>query len=172
MLALGEAAAACCSYIAFQRPSFPHGAGLEPGKQPKSRGQPDQHLLLATSECCIYLAVSHHDHPDQHDVDVNAQGLVVINFIHLKKGGKQNREEVTTIPALKPLLSSTLPRSASYPSFQDRTRPGAKISSPSSHPHLFGGLFFFNFPLRKNHKVKKPSWNKPNFPRMGGSDGQ
>lgn len=86
--ALGEGAAACCTYIAFQPPSFPRGAGLEQGKQPNSRGQPEKHLLLTTSERRIYLAVSHHDHPDQHDVDVNAQGLIVINLIHLKKGGK------------------------------------------------------------------------------------
>lgn len=46
------------------------------------------HLLLPMSEHCTYLAVPHHDHPDQHDVDVNAQGLVVVNFIHLEKGGK------------------------------------------------------------------------------------
>lgn len=88
LLASGEAAAACCACAAFQEPSFPHRAGLKLPTQMKSRGRPEEHLRLATSERCIYLAVSHHDHPDQHNVDVNTQGLIVINFIHLKEGGK------------------------------------------------------------------------------------
>lgn len=70
---------------------------------------------------CPYLAVSHHDHPDQHDVDVNAQGLIVINFIHLRGKKKQSRGQLKAFTAPKqagacstsPSLSSVLLRSAS-----------------------------------------------------------
>lgn len=45
------------------------------------------------------------------------------------------------IPALRSLLSFTLPCSASYPAFQDHTRPSAKISSPQ--PFLFFIIIIF-----------------------------
>lgn len=32
-----------------------------------------------------HLCVPQHDHSDQHNVDVNAQGLIMVNFIHLRK---------------------------------------------------------------------------------------
>lgn len=32
-----------------------------------------------------YLCIPQHDHSDQHNIYVNAQGFIVVNFIHLRK---------------------------------------------------------------------------------------
>lgn len=82
----------------------------------------------------------------------------MINFIHLKKGGKSNRKEVKATSALKPLLSSTLPRSA--PFLLSKTR--CKDLIPLLPPAVGGG---FHFPMCKKHKVKKPIWSKSKFPQ-------
>lgn len=106
----------------------------------------------------IYLTISHHDHPDQHDVDVNAQRLVVINFIHLKKGGKSNggklRPSQLSSPSCAPC--SHVP----HPSRLSKTR--CKDLIPLLP--LWEGGFFLHFPICNKHEVKRPSGKKPTFP--------
>lgn len=107
----------------------------------------------------IYLTISHHDHPDQHDVDVNAQRLVVINFIHLKKGGKSNggklRPSQLSSPSCAPC--SHVP----HPSRLSKTR--CKDLIPLLP--LWEGGVFLHFPICNKHEVKRPSGKKPTFPQ-------
>lgn len=49
---------------------------------------------VKVEERLAHLRVPQHDHSDQHDVDVNTQGLIMVNFIHLrKKRGKIKKKK-------------------------------------------------------------------------------
>lgn len=42
---------------------------------------------------CPYLSVSHHNHSDQNNVNVNSQGLIMVYFIHLQRKTRQKHCE-------------------------------------------------------------------------------
>lgn len=84
-----------------------------------------------------YLRVPQHDHSDQHDIYVNAQGFIVVNFIHLRKEGKNWKENTTddskgTSKAVCMLFQVLTPLQSS----QKRSQVSSHFHAEKCRPHF------------------------------------